>query len=201
MYRLFVSLTLAALLASTFAFAGDTQVSTTAKTVPTTEKMTAPLTFLGSAHRNPEVGTFVKQGEIGGIQNLLDPAKVYTVFAPTNNAYDACPVEEKELMKSPLHASSSIRSLVVPDKKLSTADLLKMDGQTLKTIDGTELIVHVKDNKIMIGDATIKGNDMPISNTILHEIDKVIMPAQHASLGMKDHNNKVMKTAPPVKTK
>ncbi|MBL0062302.1 MAG: fasciclin domain-containing protein [bacterium] len=200
MLRLFVSLTIAALLASTFAFAGDTQVSTTAKTVPTTEKMTAPPTFLESAHRNPEVGTFVKQGEIGGIQNLLDPTKIYTVFAPTNNAYEACPASEKELMKSPQHASASMRSLVVPDKKLSTADLLKMDGQTLKTIDGQMLTVHVKDNKIMIGDATVKGNDMPISNTILHEIDKVIMPVQHANLGMKEHNSKVM-NGTPLKTK
>jgi uncharacterized surface protein with fasciclin (FAS1) repeats len=51
------------------------------------------------------------------------------------------------------------------------------DGQKLKTINGKELNVFVKNDCVRINDATIQGRDMEGWNGVVHSLDKLIIAA------------------------
>jgi len=62
---------------------------------------------------------------------------------------------------------------VVPGA-LRAADL--KDGQKLKTVQGKELTVNMKDGKVMIDGAMVTIADIISSNGVTHVIDAVVMP-------------------------
>lgn len=62
---------------------------------------------------------------------------------------------------------------VVPGK-LTAADV---SGKTsLKTVNGAELPVEVKDGKVFVGGAEVVATDVPAANGIVHVIDTVLVP-------------------------
>ncbi len=62
---------------------------------------------------------------------------------------------------------------VVPGA-MRAADL--KDGQKLKTVNGKDLMVSVKDGKVMVNGATVTTADVISSNGVTHVIDGVVMP-------------------------
>ena len=57
---------------------------------------------------------------------------------------------------------------------VKAADL--KDGQKIKTVQGEELLVSIKDGKVMVGGANVTIADVVSSNGVTHVIDKVLMP-------------------------
>lgn len=62
---------------------------------------------------------------------------------------------------------------VVAGKAMSS-DL--SDMMALTTVQGEEVIVHITDGNVMIGDANVVQADIETSNGVIHVIDKVILP-------------------------
>lgn len=105
----------------------------------------------------------------------LQNAGPFTVFAPTNAAFEKLP-------------KGTVEGLVKPEKKDDLRNILKYhvtvsvyqtkdlkDGQVLGMANGAKVTVHVKDGKTMVGDATIVAS-APASNGIVHIIDGVLLP-------------------------
>ena len=120
--------------------------------------------------------TLVKAVQAADLVNALSNNGPFTVFAPTNAAFDALP-------------AGALDGLMKPDKKSALQDVLYhhvqvavyktenlTDGQVITMFDGTPETIHVKDGKYMIGDAHIVGSVMA-SNGIVHVIDKVLLPS------------------------
>ncbi len=57
---------------------------------------------------------------------------------------------------------------------VKAADL--KDGQKIKTLEGHELTVSIKDGKVMIDGGTVTTADVISSNGVTHVIDAVLMP-------------------------
>jgi uncharacterized surface protein with fasciclin (FAS1) repeats len=57
---------------------------------------------------------------------------------------------------------------------VKAADL--KDGQKVKTLQGEELTVSIKDGKVMINGATVTTADVISSNGVTHVVDAVLMP-------------------------
>jgi uncharacterized surface protein with fasciclin (FAS1) repeats len=57
---------------------------------------------------------------------------------------------------------------------VKAADL--KDGQKVKTLQGEELTVSIKDGKVMINAANVTTADLAGSNGVIHVIDAVLMP-------------------------
>lgn len=115
----------------------------------------------------------VKQADLAG---TLSGAGPFTVFAPTNQAFDAVPKSTLESLMTPAKKDDLTKILtyhVVPGA-VKAADL--KDGQMLKTVQGQELKVTIKDGTVMIGDATVTTADVVSSNGVTHVINKVLMP-------------------------
>jgi uncharacterized surface protein with fasciclin (FAS1) repeats len=107
---------------------------------------------------------------------LDSPGGIYTVFAPTNEAFAKLP-------------PGTVDGLMKPDKKeelklvlqhhvtvpvLAEKDL--HDGQVLKMADGTKVTVHVNGGKVMLDDAHIVGAPVSALNGVVYVIDKVLLP-------------------------
>ncbi len=119
--------------------------------------------------------TLVTAVKAADLVNALSNNGPFTVFAPTNAAFDALP-------------AGTVDGLLKPEKKDALADILQyhvyvgvlnteslQDGQVLGMVNGGNATVHVKDGKYMINDANILAS-VPASNGIVHVIDKVILP-------------------------
>lgn len=115
----------------------------------------------------------LKQAEL---VTSLSNAGPFTVFAPTNAAFDKVPKE-------------TLDALMTDDKKADLQNILQYhvttsslrtdfftDGQSLGMVNGDNITVSVKDGKIMLnGTATIVAS-VPASNGIVHVIDAVLLP-------------------------
>jgi uncharacterized surface protein with fasciclin (FAS1) repeats len=115
----------------------------------------------------------VKQAEL---VTSLSNAGPFTVFAPTNAAFDKVPKETLDaLMTDEKKADlQNILQYHVTTSSLKTEYFT--DGQTLGMVNGDNITVSVKDGKIMLnGVATIVAS-VPASNGIVHVIDVVLLP-------------------------
>lgn len=100
----------------------------------------------------------------------------FTVFAPTNEAFDKIPKSTLDgLMKPEMKGDlTKILTYHVVPGKIMAADL--KDGQKLKTVQGKDLMVSVKDGKVKINGANVMIADVVSSNGVTHVIDAVVMP-------------------------
>ncbi len=121
--------------------------------------------------------TLVTAVKAADLVNALSNAGPFTVFAPTNAAFNALP-------------AGTVEGLLKPEKKDALADILQyhvavgvyqpgslQDGQKLGMVNGANVTIHVKDGQVMINDAKVLGT-VTASNGLVCVIDKVLLPGQ-----------------------
>lgn len=115
----------------------------------------------------------LKQAEL---VTALSNAGPFTVFAPTNAAFDALPAGTVEgLMKDDKKPDlQNILQYHVTTSALST-DMLQ-DGQTLGMVNGDNITVSVKDGKITLNGTAHIVASIRASNGWVHVIDAVLLP-------------------------
>src|SRR5205085_10084538 len=97
--------------------------------------------------------TLVAAVKAAGLVPTLEGAGPFTVFAPTNAAFDKLPAGTVDTLVKPENKATLTKILtyhVVPGK-LEASDLT--DGKKLKTVEGEELTVKKSGDKVMIVDA------------------------------------------------
>jgi uncharacterized surface protein with fasciclin (FAS1) repeats len=121
--------------------------------------------------------TLVAAVKAAGLVETLKGTGPFTVFAPTNAAFDKLPAGTVATLIKPKSKVQLINILtyhVVPGRYTS-ADL--KDGMKLKTVEGEELVFTLKDNKWWInGTANIQIADVLSSNGVTYVIDTVLLP-------------------------
>ena len=120
--------------------------------------------------------TLVAAVKAADLVATLQSAGPFTVFAPTNAAFDKLPKGTVETLLKPENKKTltNILTYHVVSGKALAADL--KDGQELTTVQGGKLKVSIKGDKVMIGDAHVTMADVAASNGVVHVIDKVLMP-------------------------
>ena len=132
--------------------------------------------------------TLVAAVKAAGLVETLSSAGPFTVFAPTNKAFDKLPKGTVETLVKPESKETLTKILTyhVVAGKVSAAELMKMitDGggkAELKTVEGGTLTAMVKGKKVVLTDAkggtsTVTIADVNQSNGVIHVIDTVLMP-------------------------
>jgi uncharacterized surface protein with fasciclin (FAS1) repeats len=115
----------------------------------------------------------IKQADL---VNSLSNAGPFTVFAPTNAAFDKVPKETLDnLMKNENKAQlQDILQYHVYVGNLKTEWM--EDGQTYNQVNGGNITVTKKDGKIMINNTATVIASIPAANGIIHVIDAVLLP-------------------------
>lgn len=136
----------------------------------------APKDVVDIAIGSPDHTTLVEAVKAAGLVETLKGAGPFTIFAPTNAAFSALPAGTVESLLKPESKAklTSILTYHVVAGAVKAADL--KDGQKVKTLQGEELTVSIKDGKVMINGANVTAADLEGSNGVVHVIDAVLMP-------------------------
>jgi uncharacterized surface protein with fasciclin (FAS1) repeats len=132
--------------------------------------------------------TLVAAVKAAGLVETLEGKGPFTVFAPTNEAFDKLPAGTVDTLVKPENKGKLTAILtyhVVPGKISAgalAADIKKGGGQaTLKTVNGETLTASKEGDTISLTDAS--GNtakvtiaDVNQSNGVIHVIDTVLLP-------------------------
>jgi uncharacterized surface protein with fasciclin (FAS1) repeats len=132
--------------------------------------------------------TLVAAVKAAGLVDTLEGAGPFTVFAPTNEAFDKLSAGTVDTLLKPENKDTLTKILTyhVVAGKMTSKDLakaIKMGGgtATLKTVEGGTLTASMKDKSIILTDekggmSTVTIADVYQSNGVIHVVDTVLMP-------------------------
>ena len=146
-------------------------------------------TVLAEAERDPDFTTLVAALQTAGLAETLNGGGPFTIFAPTNAAFEKIPAAHRDALTQP-EGRAELRQLltyhVVP-ARLDSASLVERiqaaDGSlALTTMQGGVLTAAIRaDGMIELTDAAggvsrVVEADMAASNGVIHAVDTVAAP-------------------------
>jgi uncharacterized surface protein with fasciclin (FAS1) repeats len=119
--------------------------------------------------------TLKKGMHASDLDQMLSSTGPFTFFAPSDIAFEKL---EKGLLESLLEPANKIKLTDLMNNHVVTGKItfqeLK-DGDTLKTVNGNELLIHAKNGSVTVGNSGIQARDAKkISNGIIHIMDTVM---------------------------
>lgn len=144
--------------------------------------------IVGVAAGNENFSTLVAAVKAADLVNTLSAEGPFTVFAPTNAAFEALPDGTVETLLKPENKSTLISILTyhVVAGKVMAADVVKAINDNggeyvVETVQGNKLTLSLDGDSVMLtdakgGTATVAQADVAASNGVIHAIDSVIMP-------------------------
>lgn len=145
-------------------------------------------TIVEVAQGNPDFTTLVSAVTAADLAGTLGGTGPFTVFAPTNAAFEKIPAATRESLMAPAGKADLTKILtyhVVPGR-VTAADLttqIEAGGgtATLTTVQGGTLTAKAANGTITLTDAnggtsTVAIADVAATNGIIHAIDTVVMP-------------------------
>jgi uncharacterized surface protein with fasciclin (FAS1) repeats len=144
--------------------------------------------IIDNAVNSKDHTTLVAAVKAAGLVDTLKGAGPFTVFAPTNAAFDALPAGTVDTLLKPENKPTLTKVLtyhVVPgrlDRAALAAQIQAGGGSaTLTTVEGEPLKVWMQGDNVVVTDA--KGNNATVTtadvyqkNGVIHVVDKVLMP-------------------------
>ena len=122
--------------------------------------------------------TLVAAVKAASLVDALSNAGPFTVFAPTNAAFEKLP-------------AGTVENLLKPDQKDALSNVLEYhvyvgviktssmrDGMTLNEVNGKNITIGVKDGVYTVNGTAKIVASVPASNGIIHIIDEVLLPPQ-----------------------
>lgn len=150
--------------------------------------MLATKTIVDNAVNSADHTTLVAAVKAAGLVETLQSPGPFTVFAPTNEAFDALPAGTVDTLLKPENKATLTKILtyhVVPGR-LDSADLMKKikaggGTATLTTVEGEPLTVMTGMGKVIVRDTSGNVADVTIpdvhqSNGVIHVVDAVLVP-------------------------
>lgn len=136
----------------------------------------APNTVVDIAIGSPDHTTLVAAVTAADLVGTLSGDGPFTVFAPTNAAFDALPAGTVDTLLLPENKDqlTGVLTYHVVAGNVMSGDLT--DGQVVTTLNGQTLTVSIKDGVVMINGATVVAADLAGTNGVVHVIDSVLLP-------------------------
>ena len=140
----------------------------------TTEEMPLP-SIAEIAAGDENFSTLVTALDAAGLVGTLAGDGNFTVFAPTNAAFDAL----GESLNDVLADSDLLTSVLlyhVVDGKVMSPDALALAGSEVETLSGDKIALSLEGESLYINDAMVTAVDIEASNGVIHVIDAVLLP-------------------------
>ena len=153
---------------------GSTSDTTVAAT-DTTEMATEVGNIVAVAQGNPEFSTLVAAITAAGLGDALSGEGPFTVFAPTNAAFEALPAGllEKLLLPENKEVLTKILTYHVVPAKVMAADVAAGD---VNTLEGSAFSITTEGG-VKVNASNVTATDVAASNGVIHVIDAVLVPA------------------------
>lgn len=125
---------------------------------------------------DPQFSTLVELVTAAGLaETLSDLNAVFTVFAPTNDAFAKVDAATLEMLKADTALLTEVLTYHVLPSTLGSADII--DGGSRITVEGEYVNFAVADGAVKVNDATVIAADIATTNGTIHVIDTVLIPA------------------------
>ena len=146
-----------------------------------------------------DLSTLLTALEAADLLEVFKEEGPYTVFAPTNSAFEKLPEGELDRLLKPENKEELIKVLKyhVVSGKVHARDI-GMETM-VETLEGTQLKLTAQRatdeymgdeagamNKVMVNNAVVSEADVTASNGLIHIIDGVVTPADMEVMGAKN---------------
>jgi uncharacterized surface protein with fasciclin (FAS1) repeats len=142
-------------------------------------------TIVDVAASNPDFSTLVELVTAAGLGETLSGEGPFTVFAPTDEAFEAVDPATLESLGADTDALTAVLTYHVVPASVMAADLT--DGQVVETVQGGTFTVNITDEGVTLTDGAgqtinVIDTDLEASNGVIHVIDGVLLPGDPATL-------------------
>ena len=140
------------------------------------ETQTPVQNLLDTAAANGSFKTFSRAVDQAGLKDTLGGPGPFTVFAPTDAAFEKLPAGKLDELFKPENKDelTSILNYHVVNGRRSAADVGKWESA--RTVNGQAAPITLADDKLSIDGALVTAADIASSNGVIHGIDKVNIP-------------------------
>src|SRR5690554_787292 len=129
-----------------------------------------------TAATSPDHSTLVAAVQAAGLVDALSNAGPFTVFAPTNAAFDLLPAGTVETLLKPANKNDLSNILEYHTYVGKLPENFLRDGEEFEQVNAQKITITREGDKIMVnGDAVIQAT-INTANGIIHVIDKVLLP-------------------------
>jgi transforming growth factor-beta-induced protein len=149
------------------------------KPAATTPPATTPALkdIVDTAVANGSFKTLVAAVTAAGLVDTLKGAGPFTVFAPTDEAFAKIPKATLDGLLADKKALTDVLTYHVVAGKVLAADVVKLNGQSAKTVNGASVAIAVAGGKVTLnGNVNVVLTDVLTSNGVIHVIDAVLLP-------------------------
>ncbi|MFT4934940.1 MAG: putative surface protein with fasciclin (FAS1) repeats [Pseudoalteromonas distincta] len=169
--------------------AEDTAAAPDAEPMAAAEPAMAETNIVAGAQASPDHTTLVTAVQAADLVETLSGPGPFTVFAPTNAAFEKLPAGTVDTLVEPANKDQLTKILTyhVVSGELMAADIMAAieaggGTATLTTVQGEELKASVVNGGVQLTDAQggaamVTATDLDQSNGVIHVIDTVVMPA------------------------
>lgn len=134
-----------------------------------------PSSITAIAAADPNFSTLVTALQAADLDVTLSTGGPYTVFAPTNAAFDKLPPGTLDALLNDIPRLTDVLLYHVHDGRLPAADVLA--SSSVSTLLMTDAAV-ANDGGPTIGGAAIVATDIPARNGLIHVLDDVMLPPE-----------------------
>jgi len=126
------------------------------------------------ASGNPDFSTLVAAVDAAGLVETLQGAGPFTVFAPTNAAFEALPAGVLDALLLPENQETLVKVLTyhVLPQQVMAADVAAGE---VPTVEGQSIEITT-DGGVKVNEANVTATDVAASNGVIHVIDAVLVP-------------------------
>jgi uncharacterized surface protein with fasciclin (FAS1) repeats len=145
-------------------------------------------TIVANAMNSADHTTLVAAVKAAGLVDTLNGAGPFTVFAPTNAAFDQLPAGTVDMLLKPENKATLTKVLTYHvvsgkyDSKVLAKLIKKGHGKAwLKTVSGGTLTAMMEGSNIVVrdekgGTSTVTVADVYQSNGVIHVVNAVLLP-------------------------
>jgi uncharacterized surface protein with fasciclin (FAS1) repeats len=132
-------------------------------------------TIVELAMTSEDLSTLATAIETAGLGEALSGDGPFTVFAPTNSAFEDLPEGILETLLNDTEALTEVLTYHVVEGRYMASDVVNLT--TVPTLlAGGKLTINVTDVGVMVNDAVVVQADIEASNGVVHLIDAVLIP-------------------------
>lgn len=130
--------------------------------------------LVDTAEKSSEIRTFYEALKTTETGNVLKKSGPYTVFAPSNSAFDKLPPGQKDALLKDREKLQEVLAHHVMPEKLVVAEVKPGPARTLNG----EITLKSDNGKVTVDEANVTLSDIEADNGVIHIIDTVLLPEQ-----------------------
>lgn len=136
--------------------------------------MAAKANIVDTAKSAGSFNTLLAALEATGLDETLQGKGPFTVFAPTDKAFEALGEETINSLLKDKKALSGILLYHVVAGEVPSSQVVSLNSAT--TVQGSDVSIKVKRGKVYVDKAKVVKTDIQTSNGVIHVIDAVLTP-------------------------